>query len=149
MPRSCCSRGGHLEGQDHQRSCLTSHQGHSKCSGLGSSVSSRPGDPTWGTLIPLGLAFELPPGCYGRIAPRSSLAMKGVDVAGGVVDADYRGEVKAILVNHGSEVLLVNSGDRIGQLMLEKKWWPQRLYHLLQGRSWFWEHRNVCEACAC
>lgn len=75
--------------------------------------------------------------------------MKGVDVAGGVVDADYRGEVKAILVNHGSEVLLVNSGDRIGQLMLEKKWWPQRLYHLLQGRSWFWEHRNVCEACAC
>ena len=63
-------------------------------------------------LAPLGLSLEVPPGCYGRIAPRSSMALRGVDVAGGVVDADFRGEVKIILVNNGAEPFEVNVGDR-------------------------------------
>ena len=71
-------------------------------------------------LVPLGLLLEVPPGCYGRIAPRSSMAVRGVDMAGGVVDADFRGEVKIILVNNGLEPLTVSVGDRIGQLILEK-----------------------------
>lgn len=71
-------------------------------------------------LVSLGLALELPAGCYGRIASRSSLALRGIDVAGGVIDPDFRGEVKIILVKNGSEHLVVNSGDRVGQLVLEK-----------------------------
>ena len=82
-----------------------------------SSVEIAPGDRK---LIPLGLAFEMPDGCYGRLAPRSSLALRGVDVAGGVIDSDYRGEVKVILVNNGPEVLKIDQGDRIAQLVLEK-----------------------------
>ena len=68
-------------------------------------------------LVPLGLSLEIPSGCYGRIAPRSSMALRGVDIAGGVVDADYRGEVEIILVNHGPETFTVNLGDRVGQLI--------------------------------
>ena len=50
-------------------------------------------------LVKTGLAMALPPGCYGRIAPRSSLALKEfIDVGAGVIDADYRGEVGAVLV---------------------------------------------------
>ena len=71
-------------------------------------------------LVSLGLALELPAGCYGRIASRSSLALRGIDVAGGMIDPDFRGEVKIILVKNGSEHLVVNSGDRVGQLVLEK-----------------------------
>ena len=80
-------------------------------------VSLQPGERR---LIPLGLSLEVPPGCYGRIAPRSSVAARGVDVAGGVIDADYRGEIKIILVNNGQEPFVVRQGDRIGQLILEK-----------------------------
>ena len=72
-------------------------------------VTLRPGERR---LVPLGLSLEIPPGCYGRIAPRSSMALRGVDVAGGVVDADFRGEVKIILVNNGAEPFEVNVGDR-------------------------------------
>ena len=80
-------------------------------------VSLQPGERH---LVPLGLSLEVPPGCYGRSAPRSSMALRGVDVAGGVVDADFRGEVKIILVNNGAELFVVNVGDRVGQLILEK-----------------------------
>ena len=71
-------------------------------------------------LVPLGLSLELPFGCYGRIAPRSSLAVRGVDVAGGVIDPDFRGEIKIILVNNSPEAFTLHQGDRIGQLILER-----------------------------
>ena len=71
-------------------------------------------------LVPLGISVELPAGCYGRIASRSSFALRGIDVAGGVIDPDYRGEVKIILVNNGMDDLVINAGDRIGQLVLER-----------------------------
>ena len=72
-------------------------------------------------LVPLGLAVEIPSNSYGRIAPRSSLAIRGIDVAGGVIDADYRGEIKIIMVNNSrQETFTVNVGDRIGQLILER-----------------------------
>ena len=65
--------------------------------------------------------MALPPGCYGRIAPRSRLALKKfIDVGTGVIDADYRGEVGVILFNFGEEDFVVNMGDRIAQLIFEK-----------------------------
>ncbi|MGG5810986.1 dUTP diphosphatase [Falsiroseomonas sp. CW058] len=71
--------------------------------------------------IPTGIAVAIPEGLYGRIAPRSGLALKaGVDVFGGVIDPDYRGEIKVILHNSGSEPLTIGHGDRIAQIILER-----------------------------
>ncbi len=72
-------------------------------------------------LIPTGLILEIPPGYEGQVRPRSGLAVKhGVTVlnAPGTIDADYRGEVKVILINHGNEEFLIRNGDRIAQLII-------------------------------
>jgi dUTP pyrophosphatase len=67
-----------------------------------------------------GLAVEIPPGFYGRVAPRSGLAVRhGIDVLAGVVDADYRGEILCALVNHGAEPFEVEPGARVAQLVVE------------------------------
>jgi dUTP pyrophosphatase len=72
-------------------------------------------------LIKTGISVAVPNGTYGRIAPRSGLALKnGIDVMAGVIDADYRGDVGVILVNLGSSPFTINPGDRIAQLILEK-----------------------------
>ena len=74
-------------------------------------------------LIPTGLFVEIPEGFEIQVRPRSGLAAKhGVTVlnAPGTIDADYRGEVKIILVNHGKELFEVKKGDRIAQLVAHK-----------------------------
>ena len=72
-------------------------------------------------LVKTGLQIALPSGCYGRIAPRSGLAIKNfIDVGAGVVDADYRGEVGVILFNFSNDSFVINMGDRIAQLVIEK-----------------------------
>jgi dUTP pyrophosphatase len=72
-------------------------------------------------LISTGIAVSLPPGVYGRVAPRSGLAMKnGIQVGAGVIDPDYTGELKVLLFNHGSKDLEVKMGDRVAQLILER-----------------------------
>src|SRR5204863_2005882 len=66
--------------------------------------------------VPTGLAFALPEGFEGQVRPRSGLAIKaGVTCLNspGTIDADYRGEVKVILINHGEEAFTVRRGDRI------------------------------------
>lgn len=71
--------------------------------------------------VPVGLAFALPPGFEGQVRPRSGLAAKaGVTCLNspGTIDADYRGEVKVILVNHGAEDFIVRRGERIAQLVI-------------------------------
>lgn len=71
--------------------------------------------------VPTGLAFALPPGFEGQVRPRSGLAFKhGVTCLNspGTVDADYRGEVKVILINHGAEDFTIRRGERIGQLVV-------------------------------
>ena len=71
--------------------------------------------------IPTGLAFALPPGFEGQVRPRSGLAAKhGVTCLNspGTVDADYRGEVKVILVNLGEEDFVIRRGERIAQLII-------------------------------
>lgn len=74
-------------------------------------------------LIPTGLYIELPLGFEAQIRPRSGLALKhGITVLNspGTIDADYRGEIKVLLINHGSEPFIINSGDRIAQLIVSK-----------------------------
>jgi len=71
--------------------------------------------------VPTGLAFALPPGFEGQVRPRSGLAFKhGVTCLNtpGTVDADYRGEVKVILINLGEEDFVVRRGERIAQLIV-------------------------------
>lgn len=71
--------------------------------------------------VATGLAVAIPPGFEIQVRPRSGLALKhGISVpnAPGTIDSDYRGEVKVILINHGSEPFEVRRGDRIAQLVL-------------------------------
>jgi deoxyuridine 5'-triphosphate nucleotidohydrolase len=71
--------------------------------------------------ISTGISITIPNGTYARIAPRSRLAVKNmIGVGAGVIDADYRGEVKVLLFNHRKQSFLVKDGDRIAQLLLEK-----------------------------
>lgn len=72
-------------------------------------------------LIPTGLFLEIPGGYEGQVRPRSGLAARhGVTVlnAPGTIDADYRGEVKVVLINHGNEDVVIQDGDRIAQLVI-------------------------------
>ena len=64
--------------------------------------------------------LAIPHGAYGRIAPHSGLALKGIDVTAGVIDSDYQGEVKVLLVNHSDIQFEVKTGDCIAQLIVEK-----------------------------
>src|SRR5215211_2574810 len=67
-----------------------------------------------------GVAVAIHGGFYGRVAPRSGLAVRhGIDVLAGVIDSDYRGEVLCALVNHGREPFEVEPGARVAQLVVE------------------------------
>ena len=67
-----------------------------------------------------GLAVAIPEGFYGRVAPRSGLAVRhGIDVLAGVIDSDYRGEILCALVNHGAEPFEIEPGARVAQLVVE------------------------------
>lgn len=68
--------------------------------------------------------MAIPKGYYGRIAPRSGLGCKGLDVHAGVCDSDYRGIVMVALIDHDQTTPFVNikKGDRIAQLVVEKIW---------------------------
>lgn len=71
-------------------------------------------------LIRTGLSVMIPHGFYGRIAPRSGLAVRhGLAVLAGVVDSDYRGEILCALVNHGAEPFEIAAGLRVAQLIIE------------------------------
>ncbi len=72
-------------------------------------------------LLPTGIRIALPPGTEAQVRPRSGLAAKhGISMvnAPGTIDADYRGEIKVILINHGPEPFTVRRGDRIAQLVI-------------------------------
>lgn len=73
------------------------------------------------SCIDTGISIAIPPGHYGRIAPRSGLAAKSfIDVGAGVIDEDYRGSLMVLLFNHSDIDFKVTKGDRIAQLILEK-----------------------------
>ena len=72
-------------------------------------------------MVPTGLTFALPPGFEAQVRPRSGLAAKaGVTCLNtpGTIDADYRGEVKVILINHGQEPFVIKRGERIAQMVI-------------------------------
>jgi dUTP pyrophosphatase len=72
-------------------------------------------------MIPTGIALALPPGTEGQVRPRSGLAAKhGVTVLNspGTIDADYRGEVRILLINHGAEYFKIERGMRVAQLVI-------------------------------
>ena len=72
-------------------------------------------------LVETGIAIGLPKGTYGRLAARSGIASKhGLAVGGGVIDADYTGEVRVILRNHGTTEYEFKAGDRIAQVIVER-----------------------------
>jgi dUTP pyrophosphatase len=74
-------------------------------------------------LVPTGLALALPAGYEAQVRPRSGLALKqGVSILNtpGTVDADYRGEVGVILMNHAKKDLIIKRGDRIAQMIINK-----------------------------
>ncbi|KAL4776818.1 dUTPase-like protein [Aspergillus nidulans var. acristatus] len=77
-------------------------------------------------LVDTGLAVAVPEGTYGRVAPRSGLASKHfIDVGAGVIDADYRGEVKVLLFNFSDVDFTIKEGDRVAQLVLERIYTPE------------------------
>jgi len=74
-------------------------------------------------LAPTGIAMEIPEGYEGQVRPRSGLAAKhGITALNspGTIDADYRGELKVILINHGKQPVKFNRGERIAQLVISK-----------------------------
>jgi len=76
-------------------------------------------------LVKTDLQIKVPHGTYGRVAPRSGLALKHhIDIGAGVVDEDYRGNVGVVMFNHADTVFTVKKGDRIAQLVCEKIVYP-------------------------
>ena len=80
------------------------------------------------TLIPTGLFVEIPTGYEIQIRPRSGLAIKqGITCLNspGTIDSDYRGEIKIVLINLSSEEQVINPGDRIAQMIIQKVEWAE------------------------
>lgn len=87
---------------------------------LAESLLLKPGERA---LIPTGLRMALPPGWEAQVRPRSGLALKqGITVLNspGTIDADYRGPVGVILINHGADSFIVEPGERIAQLVFAR-----------------------------
>ena len=72
-------------------------------------------------IVSTGVCATLPPGVYGRIAPRSGMTLKyGIQTGAGVVDPDFTGELVVVLFNFGSEDFEIKRGNRIAQMILER-----------------------------
>lgn len=72
-------------------------------------------------LVKTDIAIRIPDGCYGRIAPRSGLALHyHIDIGAGVIDRDYRGNVGVVVFNHSKSSFIIRKGDRIAQLICER-----------------------------
>lgn len=77
-------------------------------------------------LVDTDISIAVGEGCYGRIAPRSGLAVKHfIDTGAGVIDSDYRGQVKVLLFNHSEVDFEIKEGDRIAQLVIERIYTPE------------------------
>ena len=86
-------------------------------------------EPRQRSLLRTGLAVAIPEGYYGRIAPRSGLATKkGLDVLAGVIDSDYRGELRCLLYNAGDEAIHLPAQSKICQLIIEKIITPRAIW---------------------
>lgn len=70
-------------------------------------------------LVSTGLSTAFTSGMYLRIAPRSGLSVRGIDVGAGVIDSSYRGEIKVLLINNSKDSIFLQKGDRIAQGIFE------------------------------
>jgi dUTP pyrophosphatase len=71
--------------------------------------------------VPTAVRLQIPPGHVGLVWPRSGLAVRhGIDTLAGVIDSDYRGEVRVVLVNLGEEPFRIEKGDRVAQLLVQQ-----------------------------
>ena len=78
-------------------------------------------DPGARAAVATGVQVEIPAGHVGLVWPRSGLAVRhGLDTLAGVIDSDYRGEVRVVLVNHGPDAVTLARGDRIAQLLIQR-----------------------------
>jgi dUTP pyrophosphatase len=90
------------------------------CAAVPEAVRIEPGERR---LVPTGLTMEIPPGFEGQVRPRSGLALKhGISIVNspGTIDADFRGEVGIVLINHGREAFVVEPLSRIAQLVIAR-----------------------------
>jgi dUTP pyrophosphatase len=104
------------------RNAITPTRGSEEAAGLDlySAVTAEIA-PNQQALVSTDIAIECPLGTYGRIAPRSGLAVNySIDVGAGVIDSDYRGDVKVLLFNLGNSPFKIQKGDRIAQLIIER-----------------------------
>lgn len=108
-----------------------------------SSIENLTINPHGRAVVRTGLAVSIPGGFYGRIAPRSGLAVRhGLDVLAGVIDSDYRGQILCAIINHGDESIEIESGMRIAQLIIEaiitpEPVWSDELEETERGPSGF------------
>ena len=75
-------------------------------------------------LISTGISIEIPRHYYVRVAPRSGMSVKGIDVGAGVIDSSYRGELKVLMINNSDNTLIFETGTRIAQLIMEQCYEP-------------------------
>jgi len=76
--------------------------------------------------VSIGLSISLPHGFFGRILPRSSLSLKCIDIGAGVIDEDYIGIIKVLVINNNPHnVFLIEKGMRIAQLVIERYYTPK------------------------
>ena len=100
-------------------------------------------EPQSRVLIPTGISTEFSSDYYLRCAPRSGLSVKhNIDVGAGVIDSSYRGEIKVLLINNGTTPFIVDIGDRVAQLIMEKIHNPElvivdQLTHSLRNLAGF------------
>ena len=98
---------------------MTDHAaGMDLCAALDEPIIVNPGQRL---IVPTGIAMAIPPGFEGQVRPRSGLAIRqGITLLNspGTIDADYRGEIGVIIINHGSDEVTFKHGDRIAQLVI-------------------------------
>ena len=121
LPESFLVRFARLrEGAEPPRAMSGAAAGYDLTAFLDEEITIQPGARA---LIGTGIAVALPAGTEAQVRPRSGLALKhGVTVLNspGTIDADYRGEVKVLLVNHGQEPFVVRRGERVAQLVIAR-----------------------------
>lgn len=97
----------------------TGYDIHAALDGSSVTIGQRP------TLVPTGIALEVPPGFDAQLRPRSGLARKGILATFGTLDADYRGELMITLYSVAPDIThVVHDGDRIAQLVIGRLAWP-------------------------
>lgn len=98
----------------------THHTDHAACidmiAALAEDMILQPGQRA---MVPTGMCMAIPEGYCGQIWPRSGFAAKqGIDILAGMIDSDYRGELKIVMINHGDEAFTISHGMRIAQMQI-------------------------------